>query len=389
MLSESRKLALYILMISSMALAARISNNMIMTTAPLMAKYSYGMNSFEVGLTGTIIYATTLVSTALINPHLSAVKRKRTFIVASVLATLSEILLIFGSIPLFWISIGLFGFFTGFLFTNLITSISMVSEGVTRERFLAGYSISLSLGLVIGPAIETETLSFLPYSSIILEFLPFMAVVSALSLFVKFGEKKGNIGISGIARNPGFLASIIAITAYNVPFAAFTVFMAIYLRTEFGVSLVFSFSVYILFFLTSFSTRIYLFARPLKLIKKPLFFLIYLTIICVVLIPVLTIFNSLYLVLLVIAILGIPHGGIFPISTILLSRGVPRESLNAANSYFMSYNNVLFIVIPAIFGAISYLQNELYAFAYMAIAPIVSILLIQLKFSKNKQMFFS
>ena len=126
-----------------------------------------------------------------------------------------------------------------------------------------------------------------------------------------------------------------------------------------------------------------------KAIKKPLFFLIYLTIICVVLIPILTVFHNVYSVLLVIAILGIPHGGIFPISTIMLSRGVPRESLNAANSYFMSYNNVLFIIIPAIFGAIADFQNELYAFAYMAIAPIISLALIKAKYAKNSTVFHS
>ncbi|EQB65138.1 MAG: transporter [Thermoplasmatales archaeon E-plasma] len=389
MTSPAKKIALYVLMISAMAFATRITNNMISTTAPLIAKYSYGMNSFEVGLTGTLIYAATLVSTALINPRLDSKMRKNVFVSASILATLSEVLLLLGTIPLFWLSIGLFGFFTGFLFTNLITSISMVSEGVTRERFLAGYSISLSLGLVIGPTIETETLSFLPYNLIILEFLPFMIVVSALSFLVKFKEKNETKGISGIGKNPGFLTSILAITAYNVPFAAFTVFMAIYLRTQFHVSLVFSFSVYILFFLTSFVTRIYLFIRPLRAIKKPLFFLIYLTIICVVLIPVLTVFHNVYAVLFVIAVLGIPHGGIFPISTIMLSRGVPRESLNAANSYFMSYNNVLFIIIPAIFGAIADIQNELYAFAYMAIAPIISLALIKAKYAKNSIVFHS
>ena len=68
MTSSAKKIALYVLMISAMAFATRITNNMISTTAPLIAKYSYGMNSFEVGLTGTLIYAATLVSTALINP---------------------------------------------------------------------------------------------------------------------------------------------------------------------------------------------------------------------------------------------------------------------------------------------------------------------------------
>jgi len=376
-------------MLSFMALAARISNNMIMTTTPLIAKYSYGMNSFEIGLTGTVIYVATLLSTALINPRLSSYRRRIVFISATILATVSEILLALGSLSLFWISIGLFGFFTGFLFTNLITSISMVSEGLTRERFLTFYSISLSLGLVIGPVLETETISFLSYNFIVLEFLPFMVIPSAISFFIKFGEKKEYQGLSGIIKNSGFTASILAITSYNVPFAAFTVFIAIYIHTEFGSSLVFSFSVYILFFLTSFATRLYLFIRPMKFIRMPLMYLMSITAICVFLIPVFTIFHNVDLVLLVIAILGIPHGGIFPISTILLSRGVPREKLNAANSYFMSYNNVLFIVIPALFGAITLAQNELYAFAYMSLAPILSIILIQMKLSKNREVFYS
>jgi len=57
--------------------------------------------------------------------------------------------------------------------------------------------------------------------------------------------------------------------------------------------------------------------------------------------------------LAVIALLGIPHGSIFPMATIMISRATSIAERNAVNSYFLAYNNLLFLVVPATIGFVS------------------------------------
>ena len=57
--------------------------------------------------------------------------------------------------------------------------------------------------------------------------------------------------------------------------------------------------------------------------------------------------------LIVMALLGFPHGSIYPMSTIMIARGTKREERSAVNSYFLAFNNIIFAVVPFIVGALS------------------------------------
>lgn len=56
------------------------------------------------------------------------------------------------------------------------------------------------------------------------------------------------------------------------------------------------------------------------------------------------------IMLFFIIILGIPHGAIFPMSTILISRTTEKGERNTANSYFLAINNGFFVIIPIVIG---------------------------------------
>lgn len=374
-----------ILVAITLAFFIRMTNNMVNTTAPILAKYTYTLNSTDVGLTGTVIYLATLISTAFVNPRLQGLAKKRVFIISMFATSISLIGLYFQDVVLFWLFLSVFGFFTGFLFTNILTSISTNVEGVSRERGLAAYSMALSLSLLIGPVIERFSLPIVGYYGIFIEFLPMMFIASVLSFKIRAPEITEKRDVRGAVNTPGFLASIISITSYNVPFAAFTVFMDIYTKEKFGVSSSFAFYVFIFFFGASLLTRIYMQIRPFRHLRIPLTFFISITVVTFLVIGFV---NNIYLYFALIAIMGIPHGGIFPISTILISRGTPRERLNAANSYFTSFNNILFLAVPPLFG---YLSGEIgftISFISLSIISFASLILIYAKFSRNRQVFY-
>ncbi len=143
--------------------------------------------------------------------------------------------------------------------------------------------------------------------------------------------------------------SILTITTYNVPFAALTVFLAIFAETRFHVSSFMAYIPFVFFFTVSLFTRIYLSFRPVKNIRNILIIGPAITMIALIMFPFLP---NYYSFLGVMMLLGIPHGSIFPASTFEISRGTSIEDRNAVNSYFYSYNMGLFMVIPLIFSVI-------------------------------------
>ncbi|MFP3256032.1 MAG: MFS transporter, partial [Thermoplasmata archaeon] len=57
-----------------------------------------------------------------------------------------------------------------------------------------------------------------------------------------------------------------------------------------------------------------------------------------------------YAVIVAMILLGIPHGAIYPMSTIMISRGTDIKERNAVNSYFVAFGNIIAIVVPPLFG---------------------------------------
>ncbi|MEJ2776239.1 hypothetical protein WIW90_08485 [Sulfolobaceae archaeon RB850M] len=56
-----------LLVIVSMTIAIRASNNMIMTTVPLLAKYNFHFTQTEVGLISAVFALGTFITSGLIN----------------------------------------------------------------------------------------------------------------------------------------------------------------------------------------------------------------------------------------------------------------------------------------------------------------------------------
>ena len=365
------------LTLSLMTIAARSTNNMVTTTVGPLSKYLLGFSNTLVGVITAVMFATTFIATSYINPSLNSSVRSKAFILSNLTVLLLLPLFFFVSSVTIWIISALIGLAFGLVMPNLITAASLVNDRKTAERLLALYSTSLSISLILGPAYESFVLSKFPYNYVFLAFLPIAALAFALSWTVKFPDTKREVKGSRALRNKGFLSSVLAITTYNVPFAAITAFLTILAVDRFHVPGDLAYSTYIPFFTMSFLTRLYMTIRPFNSLRMPMFISILITVLTLAG----TLFSPTYAVfLLVMALLGIPHGSVFPMSTIMIQRATSKEERNAVNSYFLAYNNFLFIAVPTVVGYLSEFIGLSLTFGLLSIPVVLTSMVFFVKF---------
>ena len=374
-----------VLILTLITITSRSTNNMVLTTIPLYSQNILGFGSLEVGLVTAVSYTTTLFANSYLNPRFESRVRRRIFIASNMLLVISLFLLSSANgVTIFALS-AIVGLLFGFIMPNIITSASLHGDRRTQERLLAIYAVSLSASLIIGPALETYLLHYFNYGYIFLFFIPISLLATAVSFVIPFPDRNTERRGKGTLRNDGFIASIITITSYNVPFAAITTFLAIFAASRFGVSRDVAYSSFIYFFLTSLLTRGYMAVRPFRRIKIPIVFSVALTVIPLLFIPFL---NSYAEFLALVAFLGIPHGSVFPISSVMIARGTEPSERNTANSYFLAYNNVLSIAVPVIFGYMAIFLGYGYSFSILSIPVLLVTILLFKKYGRNPRIFY-
>ena len=365
--------------------SARSVNNMVVTSLPFLAKYNFSFGNVEVGLISAVLYGSTFVVTSFLNPMLRASTRRKVFIACNAVIPVTMLLFYLSTPVTLWPVAVASGIASGFLFPNIITSASLHKDHFVQMRLLAIYSVSLSTSLVLGPSLETWLLTFLTYKQIFLPFMGLSVIGLGVSPLVRFPKVKKEVkGGRAALRNRGLITSLISITIYNVPFAAITSFLVIFAVESFNVSSSTAYSVFILFFATSFLTRLSMAIRPFKALFIPLMVSSAITIASLIALP----FMSSFIVFVALmAVLGIPHGSIFPISSMLVARGTRPEERSVANSYFMAYNNVLFIAVPVAFGYLSLHMGYQNSFALLGGIALVSTAAMAIMHSKNRDIF--
>ncbi|SMD31452.1 MFS transporter [Picrophilus oshimae] len=384
-LNKSKHLfLLYSIILILMALSMRSTNNMVVTTVPLLSKYVLHFSYVLTALVTAIIYLGTVLATSFLNPLMNSKLRKYIFVLANFMLTIFLILYyISNNISVFIISF-LIGISYGIILPNIITSASLYPDSTGRERLLSIYSVGLSLSLVFGPSLESFLLTIIGYRTIFLFFAPIGIIGFIASFFISFPENRNEKHGASVKHNKGLWTSILTITTYNVPFAALTVFLAIFAETRFHVSSFMAYLPFVFFFTVSFFTRIYLSIRPIKNIRYAIIIAPAITIMALILFPFLP---NYYAFIAVMMLLGIPHGSIFPISTIEISRGSSIEERNAINSYFYSYNMSLFMIVPLLFAIIIPYIGFQETFAILIIPVVISVLIIIKKYWKDDEIF--
>ncbi len=372
-----------VLMIILMTFSVRASNNMLTTTIPLLVKYNLSFNEILIGLISAVFSLSTFLMSGFINASLKSKERRILFIFSSIVyAALFPFFSVVNYVSVWILSIAT-GFVLGALMPNIITSSSLYPEKKVRERIVSIYTLTLSLSLIIGPAIESIILTRFTLRQSFIFFAVFGFLAAITSFFIKFPEKENEKISSGthtsIFKNAGFRASVINNLIYNVPFAMITVFGGIYAKESFHASYSIITVLFALFFSTSFLSRLIFTIKPPDNLA---FQMVMSAILTAIGLSVLVLSNNIIVYSIAFLVLGIPHGLTYPLSLVALTRAFPPEKRNMANSYFFSVLTAIGTFIPIIFGVVINFIGIRFTFAI--IIPFVLIFLIFLRKESSK-----
>ncbi|BFH72239.1 MFS transporter [Sulfurisphaera javensis] len=360
-----------LLVIIPLTIAVRASNNMLMTTLPLVVKYLFNFNEEEVGIISALTSLSTFIGSGIINSRLRGDIRKIVFrISALIYAFLLPLFYLVSPITV-WILSGIAGVVLGILMPNIITYAGLLKDRKQRERVLSIYTLALSASLVIGPAIESWILDYFNLLFVFLFFAPFSILTGIMAFFVEFPNENGNGTKVKVLSNPGFITAVINILTYNIVFSILLAFGGIYAKSTFNVSYSTVTLLFSSFFLTSFLSRLYLSIRPAEKLYYHIVFAISVTTVGLILISVLPPLLTFFTIALL--LLGIPHGLTYPLSVISISRTFKPEERNAANSTFFAVMMLIGIITPTVAGFV--IQHIGFRLTLAFIIPIIIILL--------------
>ena len=368
--------AVTIIVILSTTFFVRASNNMMVTSVPLLAKYYFNFSQTEVGIISALSYLCTFIMTAILNTRLSAEKRRVSFIISTVIYAIVFIGFWKSNFISVWILSAIGGGVLGLIMPNIITSASLFKDPKVRERALSLYTVALSLSLVAGPALESYVLKFYSLKTAFLVFSSFAIFSVFLSPFIKFPEENRIREKIRVFRNYGFRSSILNIMAYNVPFTLLIAFGGIYERDTYGISLSLVSLFFSFFFLSSFISRMFLSILPPKSIKRQMVLAMVLSLVGI---SIMIFSRNIFTFAFSLVILGIPHGFTYPLSILSISRSFESRERNIANSYFFSIMTAIGVVLPLAGGALI----QRYGFDYTFAGILVLILIIMIALNLN------
>jgi len=136
-----------LLVVIPLTIAVRASNNMLVTTVPLVVKYLFGFNEEEIGIIAALTSLATFTGSGLINSRLRGENRKLAFRISAVIYAILLPLFSFASPITIWILAGIAGLVLGLLMPNIITYAGLLKDRKQRERVLSIYTLALSASL--------------------------------------------------------------------------------------------------------------------------------------------------------------------------------------------------------------------------------------------------
>jgi len=377
---DNHAIVFYAITLVFIALGYRTVNNMVLTTVPIFARLDLRFSNFLSGSIVSFMNLSTFVSTLFLNPVLKPKLRRKFFVLANLAIAVSLIFFSSSNAVSLWAVSLCAGFAFGLVTPNVITSASLRWDHKTRERLLTLFTLGLSVSLVIGPVLETYMLARFGYRGVFDGFIPLALLSLALSLFIKFPETSEEHTRPKLFHNKALRASIYLNSAYSIPFAAIGAFVVIFSVERFHVSSTIAYSAFIPFFSASFVTRAYMMLKPSKSLALPLYLSVAITLGGLVPFYFISNFSLLFVDM---ALLGIPHGITFPLSTIIVSRGTNFNERVHANSYLLGYGALISVVTPALFALLIDIVGFSMIFSLLTIPSGVFALLLYKEYKKN------
>ncbi len=373
---DHRTVIVIIAVILSMTFAIRSSNNMYVTSVPLLARYYFFYSNVEIGLLASAASLTTFIMSTFINARAESKTRRKIFIISSIIYAVTFPLFYISTPFTIWIILPVASFTLGSIMPNIITSASLFKDKRQRERILSIYTLTLSLSLILGPYIESELLHYVSFQESFLVFSILPAVGMIDSFFIKFPDEMGvrrrGFDIT-VLKDKGFQSSLLNILAYNIPFAFLTTYGGLFGISDFNINISTVNLTFSLFFLTSFISRLVFSVRVPERLPRLMFSAVILSAIGLL---VLGTAKSYDYFMLAFMILGIPHGLTYPLSVMSITRSFPENRRNMANSYFFSIMMAIGTVMPFISGEVIKIVG--YRNAFLVVIPVIFVILATL-----------
>ena len=346
----------------------RMTGNMVQTTVPLYAQYYLGMNTAEIGVVSAAFMLASVVTPLLVVTRIGIGK-------------LNAALFLFGTsfaitIPLYYFVSGSIGFYALIVATSMLSSTvmpllltsSQTTQKGTVQRNIGLYTVALSSSLVFGPFFEAIVAGHYGEVKIVfLFFFPFSAA-AALMLLLKYRRygagqvtdregsasilgksgKGGTPGMRHLITSPRFLVPTIGQVSYSLVFAAVLAFGALLAERRMNAGLGAVFYLFSAFFATSWGTRVMITLLPD--IRKKVRLLHLSSLLSLTGLILVFASHGALLLYTTFAVLGIPHGLQYPVSSMLIAEGVEREDLPAANALFFSTGAGAMAITPLAVG---------------------------------------
>ncbi len=372
-----RRVVLYFAAIFAATFLWRATTNAIATTFPMIAKFYLGFSASDVMYLAGLVSVGSFFSSFFITRRL---KNASAALKASIaILAVTTVLLAYSNSLELPILLLLEGVVTGITSPLLITAAGSFGEGRARERGIALYSLALSTSLVAGPAVESAIMQATGQDmrASLAAFSAFSASAFIVSFLFRPSSPKGSgsQGSRGVMARRGFWKGVAANAIYTFPFVAVVNYGGILAAQAFSVSYSISILLFTAFYGTSFLSRFLLTLRPARQVDSYVVAGSLLTILGLLLIwihPGLLAFVLGYL------ILGIPHGLFWPISLIIIRREFRDSEIGAANSYYISVNNLVWLATPFAAGLIESLVGVSGTFLVVAIPSAVAYLIYRL-----------
>ncbi|MFG1519009.1 MAG: MFS transporter [Thermoplasmataceae archaeon] len=376
--SENSRISIIetIFVILSITFFIRASNNMMMTSVPLLARYDFNFTQEEVGLIAALSSFSTFLTTALLNTRLSSGSRRVAFIASNVVYVFVFVGFFESSYITVWILAAIAGAVLGLMMPNVITAAGLFKDAAVRERVLSLYTVALSLSLVAGPAVEADLLNYYPLRTVFLLFVAFAMVSAILSPLIRFPQENRTRIRTNVFGNFGFRSALLNIMAYNIPFSLLVAFAGIYEKDTFGISLSTVTLLFSFFFMASFGSRLFLSAKPPRNLRLQMVVSMILSI-SGILMMVLSV--NLYMFIAALLILGVPHGLTYPLSVLSITRSFEPRFRNMANSYFFSVMMIIGVVLPFVGGSLI----DLYGFRITFVGILFLIVILMILLARN------
>lgn len=348
----------------------RMSQNMGLTTLSLLARQAVHVGAGTVGIVGSATGLTAALVTLVVSgrvPHTRAAASA-----AGGMVVLAGSLLALGLAPsvgtLLAGAVVLGG--AGAIAAAGILNAVVTEAGPARERIIALYTVVLSIGLAVGPLVETIVLNTdrqdvrAPY--LLFAPLPLLGAVLVAPRRRRRREVAGRdrpaprgavrAGAGGTGRRDGLLstedgrAALVAQLLYAAPFAGISVFGALIARVGFAMSPAGAQLGFTVFFVWSLAARAALAWRAPILRKRAV--LLASAGLTVAGLLLLGLGSGTADFLVGMAVLGVPHGLTFPVALALVADVTPVADLPRANATLVGATNLASVLVPLALGGL-------------------------------------